>query len=720
MIIPVKKLILAFLIMMALTGCGERPVTPSPQSLPSLTATATVLPPTSTPTLTITPTASDTPAPSATSLPTETPLPTASATPALPVGWDSTLPQPPMPISSANVTSLTELAHFGAARIYETFLSADHERLFSLTSEGIKVYQADRLERLAWFSGLQPLSDEWGNENWGFSASADGNRFAFLAAGYQVQVFDVQAGLIYTQTLPETWEPAVAISADGLYLAVPQALGDDMVDRWQVVRIPGGSVVGSGVGIRARFSPAGKYLAAESGFNVHIYRTADWQEQTQIGLSGGGGQIATDWIFSTDDRYLAVILPEAITVWEVESRQRVREVHPIAGEEAEFNNAFFSEDSSQIAVQETFGPEPSLAIWNIVDGNLVSQQTPQEAGVYAYDQYLLDGNVLHGFTVPREGDRSGYQAPLSQGYQLAFDLTAENLSIADINGWDYELKQPVFKTCVFPFLPIEQPPCQEISGPSGIASDGRGHLYSLWLEEETGVSLYGGLLRDGPVLVTFSTGGFPIQLLAVSPDQKSLVYSLGIRPSTLQVRDLVENRVLLTEDTAGWIEQARFTPDGLMLAVTVSNPQKSHPQILVFDFSQNAVLFRLPARVMQMGNSAVLSSLGDRLAYHFQRWDSYRWSGIKIIDPLHLQELAAFEGDQATLGSPAAFSPDGSLLATVDDQGGAFLLDAASGEVLHSWAAHADAVLKLTFSPDGKLLATSGADGFIRIWGVWP
>lgn len=64
----------------------------------------------------------------------------------------------------------------------------------------------------------------------------------------------------------------------------------------------------------------------------------------------------------------------------------------------------------------------------------------------------------------------------------------------------------------------------------------------------------------------------------------------------------------------------------------------------------------------------------------------------------------------------AAFSPDGTLVATAGADSLAMLWDAKSGELLYKLAGHTEAVLSLAFSPDGSKLLTTSADGTARIW----
>lgn len=65
-----------------------------------------------------------------------------------------------------------------------------------------------------------------------------------------------------------------------------------------------------------------------------------------------------------------------------------------------------------------------------------------------------------------------------------------------------------------------------------------------------------------------------------------------------------------------------------------------------------------------------------------------------------------------------AFSPNGELLASGDEDGIIILYQVRQGEVGIPLEGHKEWVRSLTFSPDSSLLVSGGADGIVRFWGV--
>src|SRR5205085_1546074 len=64
----------------------------------------------------------------------------------------------------------------------------------------------------------------------------------------------------------------------------------------------------------------------------------------------------------------------------------------------------------------------------------------------------------------------------------------------------------------------------------------------------------------------------------------------------------------------------------------------------------------------------------------------------------------------------AAFSPDGTLLATGGAERQIFVWEVVGSRLLHVLSGHQGAVDVLAYSPDGKLLASGGDDAVVMLW----
>ncbi|HSL30089.1 MAG TPA: protein kinase [Anaerolineales bacterium] len=87
----------------------------------------------------------------------------------------------------------------------------------------------------------------------------------------------------------------------------------------------------------------------------------------------------------------------------------------------------------------------------------------------------------------------------------------------------------------------------------------------------------------------------------------------------------------------------------------------------------------------------------------------------KIWDAATGELLVTFAGHTASVNG-IAYSPDGKKVATTSDDGTAKVWVASSGEELLTFSGHTDWVARIAFSPDGAWLATTSGDGIAKVW----
>jgi WD40 repeat protein len=88
-----------------------------------------------------------------------------------------------------------------------------------------------------------------------------------------------------------------------------------------------------------------------------------------------------------------------------------------------------------------------------------------------------------------------------------------------------------------------------------------------------------------------------------------------------------------------------------------------------------------------------------------------------VWDALTGRELGRLEGHQGAVWS-AAWSPDGSLIATAGGDGDVRIWDAVESIQLSLIHAHEDAVRSVAWDRDGARIITGSSDHTARIWPV--
>lgn len=178
-------------------------------------------------------------------------------------------------------------------------------------------------------------------------------------------------------------------------------------------------------------------------------------------------------------------------------------------------------------------------------------------------------------------------------------------------------------------------------------------------------------LRQGSAAVQLLTGHEgEVSGLSFSPDGRSLISVAKDRElarawdleSGLQTLTYHVSGTLFSEPSPDWIWDLDFSPDAADVVAAHKNGE------------------------------VVLWSISERVKKWQRTWDS----------------LPVLYG--------VSFSPDGNTIAVASADGGAYILDAHTGQILKTLKGHTNEVNAAVFSPDGRWLATASDDRKVLVW----
>jgi len=204
---------------------------------------------------------------------------------------------------------------------------------------------------------------------------------------------------------------------------------------------------------------------------------------------------------------------------------------------------------------------------------------------------------------------------------------------------------------------------------------------------------------------------------SIAVGQRSRIYDNAV----VSVVDIASGVRSKLGEVHGWgstttigFDDVQYLPGGNRLA-TDSNlyddDQGNEYRIHLWDVKNKKLLKQV------IGKNSCCSPDGKLLA--FEGWPNDKIS--RTVSQVRFLDTETFEVRQPlpgkSLKSPAAWSPDGKLLAILRRDNGVAVWDVKQRKVVDNLEAQKTKILAAAFSPDGLRIAASCTDGTIRIWG---
>lgn len=210
-------------------------------------------------------------------------------------------------------------------------------------------------------------------------------------------------------------------------------------------------------------------------------------------------------------------------------------------------------------------------------------------------------------------------------------------------------------------------------------------------------------IRDKRLLATFSGHKGQIQSVAFSPDGK--VLATGSADRTVRLWSVSNGNELQTIRGHGAdVYSVSFSPNGQYLVTSGFDAS-----VKIWDIPNNTGSLRLPEGVQQY-LTATFSAANEVFAF-----GTTANNEAKLWNLTTGKEITQLDEPAENLMC-AAFSADGTLLATGGSGNQIKIWESVTGRSIGVLKGHTDRIFAVSFSPNGELLVSGGNDRTLRLW----
>ncbi|KPJ91936.1 MAG: hypothetical protein AMJ53_10385 [Gammaproteobacteria bacterium SG8_11] len=398
-----------------------------------------------------------------------------------------------------------------------------------------------------------------------------------------------------------------------------------------------------------------------------------------------------------------------IHLWDTETRQIIKEI--TTEHDSAISSLSFSPDGNLLI---STGYDKIIRLWDPISGNLLDEIVTDYDDVYGIEcaTFSPDGKLIAGIGNSLRSSSIRLYDPIS-GSQVGKPFPSESLNFKSIvfspdgkliaSIIDYEntvqIWDPSTGQLVSTISTDHESNINSIAfSPDGelITSTGSDRTIRLW-----------DVNTHERVGKPFPERTYAVRNLAFSPDGNYLASGGEDKTVHIWMPKIGQEIDIFTIEPPKLVLSLAYSPDGRILAIGTFDGDIH----LVDSVTGFPVLD--PLTVMHSARSLSFHPYGKLLVsggdFGIDLWDLA--SGMRVGD-----SLSSFENQSEPVIS-VAFSPDGSIIASADEDGIIRLWDSENTEQLgDSIIGDPFGLNSIAFNPDGEILASAGFDGAIRLW----